>query len=141
MLDINKTVVLKMKYIEELLTRLENREPPSIIALLKNEMEQLRLQVNVIKSQGEDKKVVGKEETLNKTRYYLKDGSVYVVKGREYKYLYDSKTKVVTYEFDNGQIERTFQNGIKEIRKKDGTVIIKTGPKEFDYLNESKPGF
>lgn len=135
MQDLNKAVMLKMKYVEELLTKLENREAPSITTLLKQEIEQLKEQINEIKTQSEDKKVVGKEESGSKTRYYLKDGSVYVVKRREYKYLYDSKTKVVTYEFDNGQIERTFPSGIKEIRKTDGTVVVKTGSKEFDFLN------
>ncbi len=135
MQDMNKAIALKMKYIEELLTKLENRESPSVISILKEEMEQLKQQIMEIKSKNEDKRVVGVEESGNKSRYYLKDGSVYVVKGKEYKYLYDSKSKVVTYEFENGQVERTFQNGMKEIRRRDGSIVIKTSPKDFEYLN------
>lgn len=135
MQDLNRTVRLKMKYVEELLSKLENHEAPSVTALLKEELAQLRQHVADLKLQSEEKKVVGKEESTGRVRYYLKDGSVYVVKGREYRYLYDAKSKVVTYEFENGQIERTFENGLKEIRKKDGSLVIKTGPKEFDYIN------
>lgn len=135
MQDMNKAVMLKMKYVEELLTKLENREAPSVTTLLKEEMSQLKQQIAEFKSQSEDKRVVGREENGSKVRYYLKDGSVYVVKGKEYRYLYDAKSKVVTYEFESGQIERTFQNGLKEIRKKDGTIVVKMGPKDFDYVN------
>ncbi|KAM0680842.1 hypothetical protein GINT2_001116 [Glugoides intestinalis] len=135
MQDLNTTVAMKMKYIEELLCKMENHESPSMTSLLKNELEQLKQHVVCLKEQGEEKKVVGKEVNGIRTRYYLKDGSVYVVKGREYRYLYDSKTKMVTYEFENGQIERTFENGLKEIRKRDGSVVIKTGSKEYDFIN------
>ncbi|ELA41442.1 uncharacterized protein VICG_01547 [Vittaforma corneae ATCC 50505] len=134
MQDINRAVMLKMKYVEELLTKLENREAPSVTTLLKEEIDRLKQQILELKAKNEEKMVVGKEENGSRVRYYLKDGSVYVVKGREYRYLYDAKSKVVTYEFENGQIERTFQNGLKEIRKKDGTVVVKTGPKDFDYM-------
>lgn len=128
------TIPHKMKYIEEILTRLENKESVSIIDILKGELDTLRQQVVEERNTDEGKMVVGKEENGIKTRYYLKDGSVYVVKGKDYRYLYDSKTKIVTYEFENGQIERTFENGLKEIRKKDGTIIVKTGPKDYEFV-------
>ena len=49
----------------------------------------------------------------------------------EYRYLYNFKSKTITYEFENGQIERTFVNGMKEIRKSDGSIVIKTNAKEY----------
>lgn len=130
----NKAILVKMKYIEELLTKVENHEAPSILTIIKNELIELKKAAEEQKKRCEEKKVIGKEEKMGRTRYFLKDGSAYVVKGRNYRYLYDSKSKVVTYEFENGQIERTFENGIKEIRRSDGTVIIKTGQKEYEFM-------
>lgn len=124
----------KIDYIDLLLNKIENNETVSVVDILKDELNKLKTQVEEIKKNSEDKLVIGKEDKAGKSRYFLKDGSVYVVKGREYKYLYDSKTKMVTYVFENGQIERTFENGIKEIRRADGSIIVKTGMKEFDYL-------
>jgi hypothetical protein len=79
--------------------------------------------------------VVRKEDGRNKTRYYLRDGSIYVIrKGRgSYRYLYDSQTRTVTYEFKNGQVERTFDGGIKEIRRKTGEIVIKCGINDYEY--------
>lgn len=134
MADLSQSIQAKMKYIDELITKTENYDAPSIYSILRNEIDLLKSQIAELKASNEDKKVVGKEEKASKTRYYLKDGSVYVVKGREYRYLYDAKSKVVTYEFENGQIERTFDHGLKEIRRRDGTIVIKTGPRDFDYI-------
>lgn len=79
--------------------------------------------------------MVHEEHNKGKTRYYLHDGSTYVVsKNNKYKYLYDAKSRIITYEFDNGQIERTFPNGLKEIRYKDGSITIKNGSREYDYI-------
>lgn len=121
---------MKMNYIDCLLSKLENNENVSVVTILQDELEMLKKQ----KQDMLDKSVIGKEEKSTRSRYYLKDGSVYVIKSNEYKYLYDSKTKIVTYVFANGQIERTFENGIKEIRRKDGTIIIKSSPQEYDYI-------
>ena len=134
MLDLQEEIQIKMKYVEDLLSRLENRENVSVLSILKEEIKNLGTLCKDYNKTRDDKLVIKKEENMGKIRYYLKDGSVYVVKGKEYRYLYDSKTKVVTYEFENGQIERTFFNGIKEIRKNDGTIIIKNGSKDYDYL-------
>lgn len=134
MYDSSHSIKEKLNYIDNLLSKLENNDRPTVYAILRNEIESLKRQVSDYKSNIKGKEVVGKEDTASKTRYYLKDGSVYVVKHREYKYLYDAGSKVVTYEFENGQIERTFENGLKEIRRKDGSIVIKSGPKEFDYI-------
>ena len=114
--------------------KLENRENVSPIAILEEEIKLLK-ELNAKHSEDlQNKKVVKKEEGLTKTRYYLKDGSVYVVKGKDFRYLYDSKSKIITYEFESGQIERTFSGGLKEIRRKDGSIVIKNGQKEYDHL-------
>lgn len=134
MADLGESIQRKMQYVDELITKTENRDAPSIYAILRSEIDALKSQIAELKVSSEEKKVVGKEEKASKTRYYLKDGSVYVVKGKEYRYLYDAKTRVVTYEFENGQIERTFDHGLKEIRRRDGTIVIKTGPRDFDYI-------
>jgi len=82
------------------------------------------------------KRVKTKEETESKVKYVLSDGSVYVIhKTKRYKYLYDAGTGVMTYEFSNGQIERTFPAGIKEIRGTDGKIVIKNAEKEYDVVN------
>lgn len=130
----SENIRIKMNYIDSLLSRLENNENVSVITILQDELDCLKKQISEQNQDLLDKTVVGKEEKSLKSRYYLKDGSVYVIKPNEYKYLYDSKSKIVTYVFENGQIERTFDNGIKEIRRKDGTIVIKTSPKEFDYI-------
>lgn len=132
--DAGRSILIKMKYIEELLTKVENHEAPSILTIIKNEIETLKKLAEEHKLKTDEKKVIGKEDKGGRTRYFLKDGSVYVVKGRNYRYLYDSKSKVVTYEFENGQIERTFEAGIKEIRKKDGTIVVKTGQKDYEFM-------
>lgn len=133
--ELGEAIQTKMKYIEDLLTKIENNEQVSITTILEAEIKNLRELNQEYQKSRDDKKVVRKEESGSKTRYYLRDGSVYVTKGKEYRYLYDMKTKVVTYEFEGGQIERTFPNGIKEIRQSNGSLIIKNGSKEYDYLD------
>jgi len=125
----------RIKYIDELLARLENKQAPSLLAILRDEIEQLRASSAQCQAAKDSKKVVRMEEKLGRKRYYLKDGSVYVVKDREYRYLYDAQSKVVTYEFANGQIERTFETGLKEIRHKDGSIIVKSGSGDYLHIN------
>lgn len=129
-----EAIQYKMKHVDELLTKLESREAPSIVALLQREIEELRALSAQFQQLRDGKKVVRKEERNSKMRYYLKDGSVYVVKSNEYRYLYDARTKVVTYEFENGQVERTFESGLKEIRQQDGSIVVKNGAKDYEYL-------
>lgn len=81
----------------------------------------------------DSKKVINTERKRDKTRYFLKDGSTYVV-GRNYKYLYDAKTRIITYEFANGQVERTFPTGVKEIRHSDGSIVVRCGEKDYDLI-------
>lgn len=125
-------IAARMKYLEELIVRLENKETIDVETLLGHELQTLKQLCEEKIARDESKKVIRKEEKGLKSRYYLSDGSVYVVKGRNYRYLYDSSSKIVTYEFENGQIERTFANGIKEIRRPDGSIIIKDGQAECD---------
>lgn len=129
-----EAIQCKIKYVDELLTKLENKEAPSVLVMLQKEIEQLRALNDQFQHMKDSKKVVRKEEKNSKMRYYLKDGSVYVVKGSEYRYLYDAQSKMVTYEFENGQIERTFESGLKEIRQQDGSIIVKNGTKDYDYV-------
>lgn len=138
MTDKSKSILEKITYIDNLLGKLENKDIVTINSILQEEIDRLRTQIAEYKLSIENKEVIEKEECPSKIRYYLKDGSVYVVKNKEYKYLYDAATKVVTYEFENGQIERTFESGLKEIRRSDGSIIIKSSPKEFDYVTRLK---
>lgn len=132
--DHSQSIRDRLNYLDSILSKLENSNPITVYGMIKGEIESLKSQIQAYNTTLKSKEVVGKEEKPSKTRYYLKDGSVYVIKGKEYKYLYDANTKIVTYEFANGQIERTFENGIKEIRRKDGTIVIKSGLKEFEFI-------
>lgn len=134
MFDLGHEIHEKMKHIENILSKVENGELVSVVSVLQEEIKTLRNLTEEYKTIIEGKKVMKQEESGTKTRYYLKDGSVYVVKGKEYRYLYDTKTKIVTYQFENGQIERTFENGLKEIRQPDGSITIKSGVKEYDRV-------
>lgn len=132
--ETSRSLLVKINYIEELLSKLENHEAPSIVEIIKKELVCLRKMAEEHRKQSEEKKVIGREDKEGRTRYFLKDGSVYVIKGRKYRYLYDAKSKIVTYEFENGQIERTFESGIKEIRRKDGSIVVKTGEKDYEFF-------
>lgn len=129
------TIEIKIKYIDELLTKLESGEAPSIISILQKEVKDLKALNEQYQAARTNKKVVRRDENSGKTRYYLNDGSIYVVKNHEYRYLYDADSQTVTYEFANGQIERTFANGIKEIRQKDGSIVIKSSAKDYEYIS------
>ncbi|KAI5149446.1 hypothetical protein ENBRE01_0904 [Enteropsectra breve] len=134
LLDSKEIIEMKISYLEDIISKVENGEGLSVLDLIKNEIKALGELNKGYQEENENKTVVKRENGPLKNRYYLKDGSVYVVKGRDYRYLYDAKSKVVTYEFENGQIERTFPSGLKEIRNKAGNVIIKNGAKEYEYL-------
>lgn len=109
----------------------------SVIDILKDEIIKLKKLNDEYKSLLDTKKVVHKDSMNSKTRYYLKDGSTYVVKHNKYRYLYDAQTKIITYEFYNGQIEKTFPCGIKEIRHPDGSITVKNGAKDYDIINKN----
>ncbi|EQB60201.1 hypothetical protein NAPIS_ORF02207 [Vairimorpha apis BRL 01] len=115
--------------------KIESQKKMSLVEILKNEINKLKELNEQYKEILDSKKVVHKETTKHKTRYFLKDGSTYVVRDK-YRYLYDSKSKIITYEFENGQIEKSFPNGIKEIRYSDGRVIIKNDNKDYDIINK-----
>lgn len=112
-----------------------DKTPPTLVKILKEEIEKLKSLNNEYQIFLESKKVVHTDGKRNKTRYYLKDGSTYVI-GKNYRYLYDSKSKIITYEFSNGQVERTFPNGLKEIRHRDGSLTIKNGEKDHEYIED-----
>lgn len=115
----------KIKTIESLIN-LTKTPSLQLLSLIKNEIETLKnLQKNMPKSK---KKVAHTERKLTKTRYHLEDGSTFVTSNDgSYKYFFDATSKSITYEFGNGQIERTFPNGVKEIRYSDGSVYVKIG--------------
>lgn len=134
MLFMQENIKEKIQCIDALMERIGNNKEVSVIDVLKEEIYKLRKLNEEYKGILEAKKVVHKDQLQNKTRYYLKDGSTYVVRNNQYRYLYDAKIKVITYEFCNGQIEKTFPLGLKEIRYPDGTITIKNGPKDHDYI-------
>ncbi|KAF5141146.1 t-complex 10 [Vairimorpha ceranae] len=135
-----KIIKEKINSINRLMEQVESTKKPSIIELLKKEIEKLRELNNEYKNILDSKKVVHKEIEKKKIRYYLQDGSTYVIRDK-YRYLYDAKSKVITYEFDNGQIERSYPSGIKEIRYGDGSIIIKNDNKDYDKLDDTKSKF
>ncbi|OAG29001.1 hypothetical protein NEDG_01140 [Nematocida displodere] len=126
----------KVKSIDSIIAKMKTHGEHSLVELLKEEIDKLKRLNEEYETQLSNKTVKNKETTATKTKYTLSDGSIYVInKGKNYKYLYDSNTSVITYEFSNGQIERTFPTGIKEIRRTDGKIIIKTSEKEYDVIN------
>lgn len=135
MLFIQNTIKEKIRCINTLMETIETKKKLSLVEVLKNEITKLKELNEQYKEILESKKVIHKEITKNKTRYFLKDGSTYVVRDK-YRYLYDSKSKIITYEFENGQVEKSFPNGIKEIRYSDGRVIIKNDNKDYDIINK-----
>lgn len=125
----------KIFLINALIQKMENKNKISLITILKNEISKLKELNNEYKAIINEKKIVHEEKTKGKIRYHLSDGSTYVISNdKKFRYLFDIKTRIITYEFENGQIERTFPNGIKEIRYPDGSVGVRHGNKEYDYL-------
>ncbi|KRH92087.1 putative T-complex 10/CenJ [Pseudoloma neurophilia] len=113
--------------------------PFSLVDVLRKEILKLRQLNEEYKQLLTDKRIVSKESNKIKDlkRYHLQDGSTYVIRSN-YKYLYDNKTRIITYQFKNGQIERTFPNGIKEIRYTDGSIGIRHGNNDYDYITTRK---
>lgn len=124
----------KTECIDTLMKRMEENRGMSAVDVLREEILKLRRLNEEYRRILDGKRVVHKDQVQSKTRYYLKDGSTYVVKGSQYRYLYDAKTKVITYEFANGQIEKTFPSGLKEIRHPDGSITIKNGARDHEYI-------
>jgi len=121
--------------IDRIIMKIKQNKETSLLDLLKEEIDKLKKLNEEYESVLSRKSIKSKEETNSKIKYRLNDGSIYVVdKLKQFKYLYDSGTGIVTYEFSNGQIERTFPAGIKEIRDANGKIIIKTSEKEYDVI-------
>lgn len=134
MIFMQENIKEKIECIDTLMKRIEEKRNVSVVDILKEEILKLRKLNEEYKGFLESKRVVHKDQFHHKTRYYLKDGSTYVVKDNQYRYLYDARTKIITYEFSNGQIEKTFPLGLKEIRHPDGTITIKNGSKDHEYI-------
>lgn len=134
MLFMQESIKEKIDSIDALMRRVDGNTNISVVDILKEEIVKLRRLNEEYRKILEDKKVVHKDQAQGKTRYYLRDGSTYVVKGNQYRYLYDAKTKVITYEFSNGQVEKTFPLGLKEIRHPDGSITIKSGSRDHEYI-------
>lgn len=127
----------RIRLIDGLIERMRREKEVSIVEILKEEIDKLKRLNEDYESALQRKSVCRKEEAEGKTKYLLSDGSIYVAnRAKGYKYLYDSLTSVVTYEFTNGQIERTFPGGIKEIRSPNGKIVIKTPDKEYDIVRD-----
>lgn len=125
----------KISTIDRIIERMREKKEVSLTEVLREEIERLKKLNKEYEEVLNRKKVKSKEEIRGKVKYTLSDGSVYVVhKEKKYKYLYDANTSIFTYEFGNGQIERTFPFGIKEIRTPDGKIVIKSSEKEYDVL-------
>ncbi|KAI5187235.1 hypothetical protein NEHOM01_2031 [Nematocida homosporus] len=127
----------RIKALDGLIDRMKENKEIGLVEILREEIERLRRLNEEYEEVIQRKRVKSKEESEGKVKYWLNDGSVYVVnKDRKYKYLYDKSSGVVTYEFGSGQIERTFPGGIKEIRTADGKIIVKNSEKEYDIVNK-----
>lgn len=125
----------KINLLDALIRKMENKQKISLIQILRNEVAKLKELNQEYKRMINEKKVVHEEQNKGRTRYYLNDGSTYVVSAdKKYRYLYDAKSRIITYEFENGQVERTFPNGLKEIRYSDGSIAVRNGNKEYDYI-------
>ncbi|EPR77940.1 T-complex protein 10 [Spraguea lophii 42_110] len=125
----------KIDLINSLFMQMENKPGVSLIDILKEEITKLKKLNKEYKELIDGKSIVHTEKRTSKTRYHLADGSTYVVdRNNKYRYLYDVKTKIITYEFPNGQVEKSYPVGIKEIRYPDGTIGVRTGNKEYEYL-------
>lgn len=126
----------KIKSIDHLVECMKKARNISALDILQEEIGKLRRLNQEYEGMLRRKAVKEKQETPRKIKYTLNDGSVYVVhKSKKYRYLYDAASSVVTYEFENGQIERTFPSGIKEIRTADGKIVIKESEKEYDVIS------
>lgn len=126
----------KMERIDSLVMRIKENKETTLMDILKEEIAKLKKLNEEYESVLQRKSVRNKEESETKLKYTLNDGSVYVVhKAKKYKYLYDAASSVITYEFSNGQIERTFPAGIKEIRGPNGEIVIKLSDKEYEVIN------
>ncbi|KAL6122783.1 hypothetical protein NUSPORA_00040 [Nucleospora cyclopteri] len=139
MLNEKSLIKAKIELLDELITKMENKENLDITDVLKREIMELKAMNEGYVTGKNAKLVINSERGKNKTRFFLKDGSTYVVTNKginDYKYLFDATTKTITYEFGNGQIERTFKNGLKEIRMPDGRIYIKHGTLEYDHINK-----
>ncbi|EIJ88130.1 hypothetical protein NEPAR06_2189 [Nematocida parisii] len=126
----------RLSVIDRLIRKIKEEKEVRVTDILKEEIDRLKRLNTEYEEVLSKKKVKSKEEVKgNKVKYTLSDGSVYVIhKQKKYKYLYDINTSIITYEFENGQIERTFPFGIKEIRMPDGKIVIKSSDKEYDIL-------
>lgn len=141
MFDFKDIIKAKIELLDKILRQMEEGRDLSIFDILQEEMSSLKSITDSYVEDRESKSVVKKEEGVHKTRFYLKDGSTYVISrkpDKNYKYLFDIRTKRVTYEFENGQVEHTFDNGIKEIRMGDGRIYIKTGANQYECINNTK---
>ncbi|KAI5160118.1 hypothetical protein NEAUS03_0886 [Nematocida ausubeli] len=126
----------RLSVIDRLIQKIRDEKEVRVTDILKEEIDRLKRLNAEYEEVLSKKKVKSKEEIKgNKIKYTLSDGSIYVInKKKNYKYLYDINTSIITYEFGNGQIERTFPFGIKEIRMPDGKIVIKSSEKEYDLL-------
>lgn len=134
MIFMQENIKEKIEAIGALMEQIERNKDISVVDILKEEILKLRKLNEEYKNILEAKRVMHKDQLQSKTRYYLKDGSTYVVKNNQYRYLYDAKTKIITYEFVNGQIEKTFPSGLKEIRYPDGSITIKNGSNDHEHI-------
>ncbi|KAI5179656.1 hypothetical protein NEOKW01_0119 [Nematocida sp. AWRm80] len=127
----------KLNSIDNLIALINNKDT-NLLELLRKEINTLKRMNKEYQERLQNKKIKSKEQLQNKIKYTLNDGSIYINNtAKKYKYLYDSKTNIITYEFSNGQIERTFPIGIKEIRTPDGKIVIKTEENEYEILKEN----
>lgn len=138
--DMKTIIQIKIDIINKIFVKLEHNNKLTILDFLNNELQELNQLIEQFIKKKENKVVIKSEDHFDKTRFYLKDGSIYVVTkkyDKNYKYLYDVDTKIMTYMFETGQIERTFENGLKEIRMPDGKIYIKHGPADYDDIKSN----
>ncbi|ORD94516.1 hypothetical protein ECANGB1_589 [Enterospora canceri] len=141
MFDLHEHIGSKIEALDAILRKMDASGGMDAADIIQTEIDELKKMCTAYEEERESKTVVKKEEDVFKTRCYLKDGSVYVATrkpAKNYKYLFDRDTKAITYEFENGQVERTFVGGFKEIRLPDGRIYLKLGPGEYDCILSKK---
>ncbi|KAF7696527.1 hypothetical protein CDIK_1795 [Cucumispora dikerogammari] len=128
-------ITQKILTIEEIQKTIDETENYKLLKVFKKEVNILKELIKKYKTEIESKKVIYMQTHEDKQKYYLEDGSVYV-NGDKFKYLYNIKDGSVTYQFNNGQLERTFACGFKEIRYADGSIVIKMNDKTQEIIKD-----
>lgn len=134
-MHMKETIQQKINLIEKLKKKIDESQNYQLFDILKKEIDELKFLMKAFKASLQSKRVIYLQKSENKKKYFLEDGSTFVI-GSNCKYLYDTSDNSMTYEFSNGQIEKTFKSGIKEIRYPNGAIAIKYEDKTYEIVKE-----